>query len=267
MLIAHISDFHVTTLGSKVLGRIDTNGHLAAAVVHLNRLTPRPDLVVMTGDLVNDGRAEEYAALARLLEPLAIPLRAIPGNHDDRAGLRTLFGSQGWLPLDGPFLHYAETFGPLRLIALDSIVPGRPEGRLCPERLAWIEARLAEAEREAPEQPILVMMHHPPMPSGIGHMDAMRCLDGEGLARVLAGHSKVERILCGHLHRPMTARWAGTVVCVAASTAHHVALDLDDHTPARWTREPPTVALHQWAPDGLVTHLSYVGVYPPHPFT
>ena len=87
MLIAQISDLHVTVEGALVVGKVDSQATLAAAVARLNALHPRPDLVVITGDLVNGPKPGEYEALARLLEPLTLPWCAIPGNHDDRAGL------------------------------------------------------------------------------------------------------------------------------------------------------------------------------------
>lgn len=264
MLIAQITDFHVTALGTRAFGRVDTNAGLAAAVAHLNRLRPRPDLVLVTGDLVNDGRPEEYAALAELLRPLEIPCRVIPGNHDDRAGLRRLFGSDGYLPVEGTFLHYTVEDWPLRIIALDTQVPGRPHGELCRARLDWLAARLAEQ----PDRPTLLMMHHPPFATGIGHMDAMGCLGTSRLAELVERHGRIQAILCGHLHRAIAVRWAGMLASTAPGTAHQVGLDLVPGSPAAWTLEPPAVALHLWRPElgGVISHLSFVGNFPAVPF-
>lgn len=256
MLIAQITDLHVTAHGTKAFGMVDTNAHLAAAVDYLNRLDPPPDLVLITGDLANTPEPAEYAALAELLAPLALPCRAIPGNHDDRAGLRTTFGPRGWVPLQGDFLHQTADDGPLRIILLDTQEPGRIEGRLCERRLAWLAERLAEA----PDRPTLLAMHHPPFRTGLEGMDRIRCFGTEGLADLLAGHRNVLGIVCGHVHRPVTVGWGGVVAFAAPSTAHQIAIDLRAHAPYRWTAEPPAVALHRWTPDdGLVTHLSFIG--------
>lgn len=260
MLIAQITDLHVTPRGTRAFGRVDTNAHLAAAVAHLNALDPRPDLVLVTGDLANTPKPDEYVMLAELLAPLALPVRVLPGNHDDRDALRRLFPD---LPAEGEFLHHAVEAGPLRVLMLDTQKPGRPEGELCERRLAWIAERLAEQ----PDRPTLIAMHHPPILTGLG-MDVMRCFGAEGLAGLVRRHpGTVAGIVCGHVHRPITAGWAGTTVFCAPSTAHQIALDLAADVPYRWTAEPPAVALHRWTPDsGLVTHLSYIGDYPKQGF-
>src|SRR5262249_57956568 len=88
MLLAQISDLHVTAKGKKLFDRIDTPAYLARAVAHLNALDPRPDFVWITGDLVDQGSAAEYAHLRELLQPLRIPWALMPGHHDDLAALR-----------------------------------------------------------------------------------------------------------------------------------------------------------------------------------
>ncbi|NMO22528.1 phosphodiesterase [Pyxidicoccus fallax] len=255
MLLAQISDMHIGVPGSDVERRFDSATHLERAVQHLCRLEPRPDVVLCTGDLVNDGSPEEYARLAALLKPLPMPCYVIAGNHDDREHLRAAFAHQGYLPEQG-FLHYVVELGPLRLIGLDTNVPGAPGGRLCADRLAWLDARLSEA----PERPTLVFMHHPPFRTGIHRVDAMGLEGSEALAAVIGRHPQVERILCGHLHRPIVKRFAGTVASTCPSTMHQVALDLE--LPGRITLvpEPPACQLHLWSEaTGLVSHLSYIG--------
>lgn len=263
MLLAQITDFHVTSRGTRFFGQVDTNAYLAAAVAHLNGLSPRPDLVVMTGDLVNDAKPAEYEMLAELLAPLAMPAFAIPGNHDDRDGLRRLFGPRGYLPKTGPFLHYSLDDWPVRIIALDTQVPGHPHGELCADRLDWLAQRLAQA----PDRPTVLIMHHPPFATGIRHMDAMACTCAAAFGRLVQQYGCIERILCGHVHRACTVRWQGTIASIAPSTAHQVALDLSPDSEPAWTREPPSVALHQWLPEmGLVSHLSAIGAFPATPY-
>ena len=263
MLLAQISDMHVTPPGSELYGRIDTSAFLARAVAHIAALDPRPDAVVATGDLVDRGSVEEYRHLRDLLAPLGLPVYLVPGNHDRRDALRVVFGDQPWLPASG-FVQYTVDLGPLRLVGLDTLVEGKGYGALCAERLDWLEARLGESDR-----PTIVMMHHPPFACGIAAFDAMRLNEGEErLAGIVERHRHVERVLCGHVHRPIQVRWAGTLAAVAPSTAHQGTLDLRAGAPLSLTMEPPGVMLHLWTPaTGLVSHTSVVGTWRgPEPF-
>ncbi len=264
MLIAQISDMHVKAEGELLYNRIDTAAYLEQAVAHIASLDPRPDIVLATGDLVEGGKPEEYTRLRRLLAPLPMPLFVIPGNHDARDTLRDGFADHDYLPKSG-FLHYAIDHLPLRLIALDTLVPGRPHGELCEERLAWLEARLAERA----DVPTLLFMHHPPFACGIAAFDNARLIKGDKrLAELVRQHGNVERLVCGHVHRPIQALWAGTMASIAPSTAHQATLDLHDRAPLSMMMEPPAIALHQWSKErGLVTHVSYVGDFDgPKPF-
>jgi 3',5'-cyclic AMP phosphodiesterase CpdA len=264
MLIAQISDTHISTPGSRNDRVFRTPEHLTRAVAHLNALCPRPALALATGDLVESGGAAEYERLREILAPLAMPLFLIPGNHDDRRNLAAAFADHRYLRDGGDFLQYTVEDWPLRLVALDTLVPGESGGRLCAERLAWLRARLAEA----PERPTLIFMHHPPFATGMAAMDGMG-LDGrEALAAVIREHPQVERITCGHLHRSIVRRFAGTVACTCPATAHQIALDLPPARRLATVMEPPACLLHLWLGEagGLVSHLSLIGDAHP-PFT
>ena len=256
MLIAQITDTHVSTPDSRTDRLFRTAEHLARAVAHLNALSPRPDLVLATGDLVERGGLDEYRRLREILTPLAMPVFLIPGNHDHRENLAAVFPDHAYLPRTG-FAQYAVEDWPLRLVALDTLLPGESGGRLCAERLGWLEARLAEA----PGRPTLIFMHHPPFATGIAAMDGMG-LDGiAGLAEVIRRHPQVERIACGHLHRTIVRRFAGTVACTSPATAHQIALDLPPARRLATVMEPPACMLHFWMgeAEGLVSHVSLIG--------
>jgi 3',5'-cyclic AMP phosphodiesterase CpdA len=264
VLIAQLSDTHVSTPGSRNDRQFRTAEHLERAVAHLNALAPRPDVVLATGDLVERGEAGEYERLRELLEPLAMPVYLIPGNHDDRGNLARAFGGHPHLPRDGGFVQYAVEDWPVRLVALDTLVPGESGGRLCAERLAWLDARLAESA----ERPTVVFMHHPPFVTGMRKMDEMG-LEGTGaLAAVIRRHPQVERLVCGHLHRSIVRRFAGTVACTSPATAHQLALDLGEVPRLATVMEPPACLLHLWLGEGegLVSHVSVIGDRHP-PFT
>ncbi|TKC86698.1 phosphodiesterase [Trinickia terrae] len=265
MLLAHISDLHIKRPGALAYQRVDTAAHLARCVARLNALEPRPDAVLVTGDLVDRGNADEYRHLKSLLDPLQMPYYLLIGNHDDRAALREVFAERAELSEGGEFIQYAVDIGPLRVIALDSQVPRQSGGELCDARLAW----LADALDAARGKPVIVALHHPPFVSGIGHMDQIRLAPAaaDKLAEIVSRYPNVERVLCGHVHRPMFTRFAGTIAAAIPAPAHQVALDLRDDAPSAFRMEPPAFALHRYDPaTGLVTHHAYVeesdGPYP-----
>jgi 3',5'-cyclic AMP phosphodiesterase CpdA len=158
----------------------------------------------VTGDLVDHGEPEEYEQLRHLLARLSMPVFVIPGNHDAREPLREAFRGAGYLPVDG-YLQYAIEDYPLRLVALDTLVPGKHVGMLCAERLGWLDATLAAQ----PDRPTVILMHHPPFATGITYMDNYGLDNAAGLAQIVARHPQVERIVCGHLHRAIDRRFAG----------------------------------------------------------
>ena len=238
MLIAQITDTHIKPQGALAYGRIDTAPYLARAVEHPLGLRPRPDLVLAPGDLVDGGRPDEYRRLHDLLAPLSMPEHA-------------------YLPRGGRFMQYVVEGYPVRLLALDTLVPGQVGGLLCAERLGWLAARL----EEAPARPTMIFMHHPPFATGIAQMDAHGLANAGEFAEVVSRHRHIQRIVCGHLHRPIQALVGGTLATTAPSTAHQIALDFEDE-PLAFTMEPPACQLHVWNPaTGLVTHTSYIGQF------
>ncbi len=263
MIIAQMSDPHLTREGVKTFdGTHDSVASTRAAIAHINRISPRPDIILVTGDVTHNGLPEEYALARELLSSLHAPFFVIPGNHDDRALMAMTFGPMGAMPAscgESEFLHYTIEDHPVRMIALDTTMPGEARGRLCPRRTAWLAARLAEA----PERPTLIFMHHPPMRTGIRIMDDMRCFESEGFADLLDTYSNVELVLCGHIHRFASTVWQRHSVITAPSTSVCVAMDLDKRDHLRLTREPPAVLVHLWEPDiGFVTHVSPIGDFP-----
>jgi 3',5'-cyclic AMP phosphodiesterase CpdA len=257
MLVAQLSDPHVVAPGEVLYGRVDTPACLARAVAEVNSLDPLPDVTVVTGDLVGHETPEEYEHLRWILAPLRMPVFVIPGNHDDRDLLRSTFGKDGYLPKDG-FLQYTIEDYPARLVALDTHIPGEGGGTLCEERLAWLDSALAAA----PDKPTLLMMHHPPFLTGIRRMDQAGLRNSEAFAEVVRRHPQIERILCGHLHRPIDRRFAGTVAGTAPSTAHQMVLNLGEQMSLRYMLEPAGYQLHLWREDGLVTHTAVLGDWP-----
>lgn len=264
MLIGQISDLHIKAGGKLSYRVVDTAGMLARCVAHVLALKQRPDVLVITGDLVDFGQPEEYATLKALLAPLPMPYYLIPGNHDERDALRAAFPEHAYLRQWAPFVQYAIDDWPVRIVALDTTIPGKSGGELCGERLAWLGSTLAAQ----PDRPTMVIMHHPPFETGIGHMDRIGLDGASALAAVIRRHPNVERVLCGHLHRPIQVRFAGTIASTCPSPAHQVALDLEPDAPSRFMMEPPGYQLHKWsAATGIVSHTAFIGEFAgPYPF-
>ena len=255
MLLAQISDLHVMPKGELAMGRVDTAGMLRDAIAHLNRLDPQPDAVLITGDLADKGQRTAYAHLREILADLRTPFYVIPGNHDKVAEFRLAFADQPYLPATGDFINYSIETLPLRLVAVDSVVPGRTRGTICDERLAWLDRTLAQR----PDAPTLVMLHHAPYVTGLQHMDEVGMERGDALEAVIARHPQVERVLCGHVHRSTQIRFGGTLLSTCPSTAHQAALDLRPDGIDSFTLEPPGFQLHRWTGRVLFTHTLNIG--------
>ena len=263
MIIAQITDTHIKAKGRLAYGRVDTLARLKDCVDHLNAFAPALDAVVMSGDMVDFGTADEYAIARPLLDRLAMPYYVVPGNHDNRDAMRAAFADHSYLPRNG-FLHYALEDYPLRLIGLDTTVPGEPYGDFCAERLAWLSDTL---NRES-EKPTLIFMHHPPFLTGVEHMDRQNCRNGDALGAVIERHRQVQMILCGHVHRPTQTLWHGTIACIGPSPSHAVALDLHPDGPPAFVEEPPACRLVHLTPENrVVADLTYIGSFGgTHPF-
>lgn len=265
MLIAQITDLHVRPRGLPANRVVETNMMTERAIDAVIALRPRPDVVLITGDLTDRGLGEEYEQLKRMLRRLDLPFFVIPGNHDRRENLRRVLAEYRGVTEDPEFVQFVVDDYPVRLIGLDTLVPGKGEGALCARRLAFLEQALA-AERE---KPTVIFMHHPPFDCGIQHMDRIRLLEGaERFADIVRPYRNIERVLCGHHHRSIEARFAGTICSISPSVAHQVVFDLTEGGPSALVLEPPAYQLHRYRPEtGIVSHTVYVERYPgPFPF-
>ncbi|CAN5554327.1 phosphodiesterase [soil metagenome] len=263
VLIAQLSDPHVRARGVLYQGVTDSNQAFADAIEHVMALDRRPDLMLLTGDLVDSGEPGEYAALREILAGFPIPFLVIPGNHDDRENLRDAFADHAYLPSEGP-LHYCVDDYPVRIIGLDSTVPGLHHGHIDDAGLDWLTATLSADTTK----PTLLMLHHPPFACGIPYLDEYRYLDGAALGSVVKRFDNIEIVLCGHVHRAMLTRWANTVVGSCPSTATEIALRLTPSAQPASHIGPKAAMLHLWTEhDGLVSHTSQIGDFDgPYPF-
>jgi 3',5'-cyclic-AMP phosphodiesterase len=255
VIIAHLTDIHFRPFGGLSHGVVSEKIVFARAIERLNSLLPRPDLVVITGDLTHAGKPAEYEALVQQLKRLDLPVLVIPGNHDSREETMAAFPHQAFRREAG-FAQFAVDLGPLTLIGLDTIKKGSSGGALCADRLAFLEVELGKAK----DRPVFIAMHHPPVKVGMRSMDPIWLQDGrDEFAALIATHGKVEAILCGHYHRPAVGRLHGAPVFIGPSLVAQAQFGLDPHDEARFLEEPPAFHVHFWREsDGLITHTVFV---------
>lgn len=257
MLIAQITDVHI---GFDPGNPDEANQQRLDAVLDVLISGPnRPDLLIATGDLTESGDADSYRRIAASFARCPFPVWPSIGNHDRRAGFHAQFS--GLADADG-FVQYCVALSALRLVMIDTLEEGRHGGAFCSARAAWLDAELARA----PDQPTYIIMHHPPVEAGIDWMNTdPRDAWVATFAAVLDRHPQVRGMLCGHLHRAITAHWRGRTVTICSSTAPQVALDLrpidadrpDDRPMV--VAEDPGYALHYWNGRELVSFFHQAG--------
>jgi len=216
--IAHLSDPHLLAAGAKQYDVIDPEAGLLLALERLGRLDPAPDVVAFTGDLADKAEPAAYARLRELVEPVVADLGAevvwTVGNHDERAPYAAgMFGDGGdpEAPQDRAY-----DVGGLRVLALDTSVPGYHHGDLTGDQLAWLADQLATPA----EHGTVLAMHHPPIPLPmLRAAEIIELLDQHLLAEVLAG-SDVRAILGGHFHFTSWSTFHGIPVSVASASCY-----------------------------------------------
>jgi Icc protein len=265
MLICQLTDLHVRPDGLAANRVSETNMLTEQAFRVVAAFKPQPDVVLITGDLTECGLVREYTNLSAMLgRTLSMPVYVIPGNHDRRENLRANLGHLAGVTTDPHFVQYAVEDHPVRLIMLDTLVPGANHGELSDTQLRWLDRTLTAQ----PNRPTLVGMHHPPFATGIPHMDKIALRDLEAFRTVIARHRQVERIVCGHHHRPIVGQCAHAIVSISPSVAHQVELTFDPSDPGAFNFEPPAFQLHiRVEQAGFVSHTVYTGSYRgPFPF-
>lgn len=265
MLLAQVSDLHLRPMGLAADRVVETNMLAERAFRAIARMRPAVDALILSGDLTEAGLTSGYEVLVTLLARyVRCPVLAIPGNHDQRQNFRASLAHLPGVIEDAEFVQYAFDLDPVRLVMLDTVVPGAAHGELCAGRQEWLERTLAQE----PRKPTIVVMHHPPFDCGIAHMDRIKLEGAEAFAAIIARHPQVERILCGHVHRPATTRLGHAIASIAPSIAHQVALDLDPAGSSAFVMEPAAFQLHHVTRGGaIVSHIAYVEDFPgPFPF-
>jgi 3',5'-cyclic AMP phosphodiesterase CpdA len=246
-LLVQLSDLHLRPDDPRPAERLERAVHRVA------ELQPRPRAVLLSGDLADEPSSAAYEQVHELLAPLGLPLHAIPGNHDGRDLLRARFGPSP-AASDAP-VRFAVNCGPLRLVGCDSTSPGRESGALGTEQLDWLNHVLTEE----PEVPTLLALHHPPIRTGVRSIDAIGLDAGDQLRleQLLARHSQVRAITCGHVHKTVMSAFADRPLLICPSTNSSLELDLRarDDLPFAFAPEPLGFAVHALVADRLVSHV------------
>lgn len=248
MLIAQISDTHLKAPSARLFGSIDIVKFFSALVERVEGLDPKPDLVIHTGDIANDGEYEAYEAALGCLSKFSMPVLVTVGNHDNRDVARTSFSGRHGSPECGRFAYVVDDFL-VRIVILDTLVEGESHGKLGETQLGWLDKTL-DAKRD---KPTVVALHHPPFATGLQHMDRIGLRDADQFAQIISRYSHVERVLAGHVHRSFTTRFAGTVATTCPGSAHQIAFSLVPDAPAAWTIDSPGFQLHNWTGRNLVS--------------
>lgn len=251
MLIAHISDCHIPRGRKKAYDVVPTAENLERCVAHINQLIPKPDVVLITGDITYSGLREEAERTADILEKLQYPFYLIPGNHDNRSTLWDIFSKGACPDRDNDFINYVVDGYDICLIGMDSTVPGAPGGEICGKRGRWLDRQLALTG----DKPVIIFMHHPPAKFGVLETDEDGFIGADILGRVISKYDNIEALLCGHIHLAAHQKWQNTVITTAQSMGLQLVLDLTLDLPSQFNLEPPGYQLHYFTPENnLVSH-------------
>lgn len=256
MLFAQLTDLHI---GFERDNPDELNfQRVAAAIAYVKSLSVPPDRLFLTGDLTDNGDIASYHRLRGLIEDCTFPVHLCTGNHDDRDAMKQVFPD---LPIDDGFVQYVIDEPEVRVIVLDTLDPGHHGGAFCPRRAGWLKARLAEV----PDKPVLIVLHHPPIETGIPWMTAHPAEPWVVALDKAIGVRANVTMITGHIHRSITTQWHGRMLAVSPSTAPQVALEMAPIDPENPDERPmivaeqPGVGLHLWTGEGFVTHHAQVG--------
>ncbi|THD56244.1 phosphodiesterase [Phenylobacterium sp.] len=265
LTIAQITDLHVTT-GDDPLNQMRNEQRLRQVLRSIRELKPRPVAIIASGDLVDHGFPEEYAALKTILGEIDIPIYYAVGNHDRRGPFLAAFGGP-FAPSDpNGFIQYAVDFGGLRMVVCDTLEEGRDRSGFDAQRADWLDETLAADT----ETPTIVVMHHPPILSGVRWMDPEPDAPWIGqLADVIGRHDQIRAVLCGHVHRAFHGLLAGRVVATSPATSIQVTLNLSPVDMERpdgreiLVAEPPGYVLVVADEGRVTTHTCVAGEFEP----
>ena len=206
MRIAHISDFHLPAKPGQKLNGSLPDANLIEAVTVLKRQSPKPDLIVLGGDLLEDGQKGNYEAIVDLFKDVQVPLHTVAGNHDDLKALKKSAlvekskSDSGYGSFDQGKLHF---------ILLNTTRSGKPHGNIDDEQLLWLSEDLWKNR----DKPVLIFMHHHPIDSGVPWLDKMKLENADAFWKIVPPYSKnILGVFFGHLHIQISTVVRGILV-------------------------------------------------------
>jgi len=250
--ILTLTDLHLRAHGKQIIG-LDPISRLSDALDAAFADHPDAKALILMGDLTHSGRPKEYAALRDMMENAPIPVIYMLGNHDVRTGFRHAFPDVTATP--SGHVQSVTDLAHHRIITLDTHEPDaipHHSGRLCSDRLAWLDDALAGAQGRTP----LVFAHHPPFDVGLPGMDAL--VNGPDLLDRLAGTGA--HLFCGHVHRTISGQAGGVPFTMFKSTCHQAPLDLTSDDSTISVAEPGAFGVLLLTTGGVIAHSEDVGL-------
>jgi len=247
MLIAQVTDLHLHADPHH-----PNRARFERVLAHLLAMRPQPELLVLSGDLADDGAADSYRHLQAALAKWPHPVRLALGNHDDRAAFLSVFGQDH---ADDGFVQGRTLHEGLHLITLDTLEAGRHGGAFCARRAGW----LRQAVSDIGGAPVLVFLHHPPADVGIPWIDPGPGQDWIARLDTAVQGANVVAICSGHVHVSASLRWRGRAVLTCPSTSSDLSLAFAPMDAGQPDGRPlveqgePAFALHRWEDGELAT--------------
>ncbi len=220
MRIVQISDLNIGAKGDENPAAKKMAENLQLTIANVNQLTPKPDLVLINGNITNDGSPESAAHARELLDTFEMPYKLVCGPQDDRRTTLGVFEHACANEVGGVVSYMVEGFD-LRIIGLDSLGHNGTGGHICQKRLNWVNERLAENQTK----PTLIFMHHPPMKLGMQAADAEGFNNADVFGQLVQHYSHIKAIFSGHVNFASHTCWNETVVSTAPSMGMESALD------------------------------------------
>jgi len=238
MIIAQISDTHIALDSPDADQRIRD---FELTIADINRLDPAPDVIVHTGDIVHNGRQDEYAHSLATLAKARMPVYVLAGNKDDRMRLREAFSGYGYLAPGSDFIDYAIDEFPVRLVALDTLSSRSNKGDFCLERIG----RLTDLINAETAKPIAVFTHHPPFEVTVGP-DRLHFETPEIMSRLRQALQceRIAGVFSGHVHRAA----AGQVGRIPATVMPCIATRLRKGEYPAAMQKRPVYQIHRFDP-------------------
>jgi Icc protein len=219
ILVAQVTDCHLPSDPQHKYRGIDPHKNLQALIKKIRVM--KPDLLLASGDLSEDGGRLSYQALQKYFKPLRIPVLALPGNHDDPALLAEIFPGS---PVDS--IAVSE-HGPWQIIRLNSCLPGKPAGRLSEKSISELEHFLNHHQHA----PLLIAVHHQPITIGSPWIDKYPLTEAQAFLQLVDEHPNVKAVVWGHVHQVFETNRNGTAMLAGPSSAINALPGVQKFTP------------------------------------